>query len=273
MARRLVRPLVGIVAIVVVAGGVHSPTASGQTAKYGTIRGHIRLSGKPPGNPVIRMGMDPMCAKINRGKQVVQENVAAAADGSLKNVFVTLQGPFPQTPAPPSTPVVIDQRGCIYTPRVVGIRVGQTLQVLNSDELLHNVHGLSARSNGFNVSQPKAGMVQQFRVKDEEIMLRLKCDVHSWMTAHVGVVNHPYFAVSDASGAFEIANVPAGTRKLQIWHEQYGVLTRTAEVKAGATTTVDFMYTGNEKPSAGRTFDLVLPHGVTAVQLQGQSVW
>src|SRR5215470_233356 len=98
----------------------------------GTIKGHVHLTGKLPGNPIIRMGMDPMCAKINAGKRVIQEYVVASLDGSLANVFVRLQGNFPQTPVP-SQPVTIDQRGCIYTPRVVGLRVGQTLQFKNSD--------------------------------------------------------------------------------------------------------------------------------------------
>jgi hypothetical protein len=112
---------------------------------------------------------------------------------------------------------------------------------------MHNIHGLSARGNGFNISEPKAGMVQQFKLKDEEI-LRLKCDVHSWMTAYIGIVNHPYFAVSNTGGTFEIDNVPAGTHTIKAWHERYGPLTETVRVRAGATTTADFAYTGNEKP-------------------------
>ena len=131
-----------------------------------------------------------MCGKANAGKRVVQETVVATADGSLANVFVSVQGSFPQT-AVPTTPVVIDQRGCMYTPRVVGARVGQILQVRNSDELLHNVHSFSSR-NPFNIGQPQSGMVQPIPMKAEDIMLSIKCDVHRWMSAYVGVVNHPY---------------------------------------------------------------------------------
>jgi hypothetical protein len=83
-----------------------------------------------------------------------------------------------------------------------------------------------------------------------EIMLRLKCDVHTWMTAYVGIVNHPYFAVSNDMGAYEIAKVPAGTYTIETWHEKYGPLTQKIVVKAGAATTLDFMYTGAEKPPA-----------------------
>jgi plastocyanin len=187
------------------------------------------------------MGMDPMCAKLNAGKQPVQEIVAASADGSLANAFVHLQGSFPATPVP-TEPVMIDQRACIYVPRVVGARVGQAIQVRNSDELLHNVHGLSGRANSFNISQPKAGTVQQIVLKEEEIMLRVSCDVHRWMTAYVGVVGHPYFATSDVAGTYTIANVPPGTYTIRAWHEQLGVVTQNVSVTAGSTTTVDFAY-------------------------------
>ena len=216
----------------------------GQTSGRGTIKGHVKLMGKLPGNPVIRMGMDPMCAKANAGKQVVQETVKAAIDGSLANVFVTLEGTFPQTPIP-AQPVVIDQRACIYVPRVIGARLGQTLQVRNSDDLLHNVHSLTEKGNASNISEPKAGMVQSFKLKDEEV-LRIKCDVHRWMTTYVGIVSHPYFAVTGDAGTFEIANVPPGSYTIRAWHERYGPVTQMVRVRAGATTNVDFSYTGNE---------------------------
>ena len=166
-------PLAACLLAAIATTGRPGSAAAPQVAGRGTIKGHIRLMGKPPGNPIIRMGMDPMCAKINAGKRVIQETVVASADGSLANVFVRLQGSFPQTPVP-TTPVSIDQRGCIYGPRVVGARVGQMLQVRNSDQLLHNVHGMSARDNGFNISEPKAGMVKQRRLKDEEMVLWLE---------------------------------------------------------------------------------------------------
>src|SRR5438477_9752277 len=113
-------------------------------ANTGTIRGHVRLTGTLPGNPIIRMGMDPMCSKMNSGKRVIQEYVVATIDGSLANVFVRLQGNFPQTPVS-SQPVTIDQHACVYTPRVVGARVGQTVQIKNSDPILHNLDGLSSK--------------------------------------------------------------------------------------------------------------------------------
>ncbi|HYR43674.1 MAG TPA: carboxypeptidase regulatory-like domain-containing protein [Terriglobia bacterium] len=219
-------------------------------ANPGTIKGHVRLSGKLPGNPVIRMGMDPMCSRMNAGKRILQEYVVATVDGSLANVFVRLQGNVPQTPVS-TQPATIDQRGCVFLPRVVGIRVGQVLQIKNSDAFLHNAHGLSGKDNSFNVGQPAAGNVYQFKPKNEEVMLHLKCDIHNWMNAYIGIVTNPYFAVSDVAGTFQIEKVPAGTYTLQAWHERFGPITKTVTVKAGAVATVDFTYTGDEKPSAG----------------------
>jgi plastocyanin len=234
----------GSLVIAALAGGA----TAAQPARPGAIEGHARLTGRNPGNTVIRMGLDPGCVAINGGRRVVQEIVTTGADGGLANVFVKLQGEFPKTPVP-TAPVVVDQRGCIYMPRVVGARVGQTLEVRNSDELLHNVHSRSAGPNSFNVGQPKAGVVSSFRLKEEPGMLRLACDVHRWMTAFVGVVDHPYFAVTADDGAFRLANVPPGTYTIQAWHERYGDLSETVRVTSGRTATVAFAYEGTEAPS------------------------
>lgn len=219
----------------------HPPPAPAETTKGGTITGHVAVKGTFPANPVIRMGMDPVCAKLNAGKRPVQEIVAATADGSLANVFVSLQGTFPPTPVP-SEPVAIDQRACVYVPRVIGARVGQTLQVRNSDEVLHNVHSTSTHGNDFNLSQPKAGMGHRLSLRNAEKMLVITCDIHRWMTTFVGIVDHPYFATSGAEGTFTIANVPPGSYTIQSWHERFGMQTQTVRVTEGATSKVEFTY-------------------------------
>ena len=108
--------------------------------------------------------------------------------------------------------------------------------------LVLNVHGLSGRGQGFNVGQPLAGMMNEFPVTQEETMLKLSCDVHTWMRAYIGVVKHPYFAVTGNSGTFEIANVPAGSQTIQAWHDQYGLLEKTVQVKPRGATSVDFSF-------------------------------
>jgi len=207
----------------------------------GAIKGSVVVKGKIPGNAIIRMGVDPKCAQLNAGGRVLQEAVAATPDGHLGNVFVRLKGDFPASPTP-TTPVVIDQRKCVYGPRVVGLRVGQTLQIRNDDQLLHNVHSSSAVGNSFNIAQPIAGLVYSFTPKSEEVMVKIGCDVHRWMTAYVGVVSNPYFAVSGADGSFEIPNVPPGKYTLEAWHEALGVLTSAVVVKTGATAPVGLTY-------------------------------
>jgi plastocyanin len=232
----------------------------------GAIVGHVRLTGPAPPNTIIRMGGDPRCSRAAAGKRLTQDAVLRSADGGLANTFVNLQGSFPAS-APPAQPVTIDQQGCLFVPRMIGARVGQVLQVTNSDPTGHNVHSLSTHGNEFNVSQPKQGMANKFPLKAEDVVMRIKCDIHSWMISYVGVVPHPYFAVSGMDGAFTIKGVPAGRHTIQTWHEQYGRLTRTVDVKAGQTATVDFAYTGKEKPSTAGIIELVVPPSGQAVTL------
>jgi len=146
------------------------------------------------------------------------------------------------------------------------VQVGQTLQITNSDGLLHNVHSLSTRGNTFNVSQPQAGMIYRVPLKNPDVIMRVKCDIHSWMTAYIAVEPHPYFAITGEDGAFTLAGVPAGRYEIRTWHERYGQLIRAVTVKAGQTTTIELAYTGKEHPTAARVQDLTLPEGVTATE-------
>ena len=265
MTRRLLVLLPACAAVWMTAGP-HVASPAAQAAATGTITGRVRLTGAAPASPIIRMGADPLCGRANAGKRLTQDMVLRSADGGLANAFVDLQGSFPSTPAPAAR-VTIDQRGCIFVPRVIGAHVGQTLQITNSDPTGHNVHSLSTRGNAFNVSQPKTGMMSTFQLKSEDVVMRVKCDIHSWMVSYVGVVAHPYFGVSGENGTFTMTGVPAGRRAIRVWHERYGRLMQNVEVKAGATTTVEFTYTGTEQPTAAGVIDLVVPGGTTAITL------
>src|SRR6516162_10496988 len=187
-------------AAALVAATVSGPAVRVNAASGGTIKGRVTFTGPEPGNRVIRMGMDPMCAAANAGKRPVNEVYLVGDNNTLGNVFVKLEGSFPETPVP-SQPVELDQSACFYRPRVVGARVGQALRIKNNDNLLHNVHSESTKNNEFNFAQPVKGMQRDVTLKNEE-MLRIGCDVHRWMIAWVGVVSHPYFVVSDANGTF-----------------------------------------------------------------------
>lgn len=221
------------------ASDLDSDRAAAPVAR-GTVRGHVRLTHAVPSNETIRMNADPMCVKASGRSHVVDEAIVVSADGSLANVFVELVGTFPDTPVP-ADPVSIDQHACVYGPRVVGLRAGQTLQVRNSDDGLHNVRGISTERDGFNVSQPSSGMVNTFHPRDAGI-LRLKCDVHTWMVAFVGVANHPYFAVTRADGAFVLRDVPQGAYELRAWHEKFGTTSSQVVVDSGREANVEIAY-------------------------------
>jgi plastocyanin len=244
MARRAERALNVITLVASLGFLVQKPCPASAAAAGGGIDGTVRFTGTPPPSALIRMGADPNCLQANAGKRVTQEAVVVNANGTLKNVFVHLTGSVPGASSPPAQPIVIEQLGCVYHPRVAAARVGQALQVVNSDNTLHNIH--SHGGDVFNVGQPRAGMKYDYTLKSEGV-LYLRCDVHPWMTGFVGVVSHPYFAVTGDDGAFHLVNVPPGHYMLEAWHERFGILTQAVDVTANAPVKADFSYTGTEK--------------------------
>lgn len=232
----------------------------------GTVVGTIHLTATAPPNPVVRMGADPNCLKINAGKRVFLPLVNRSSDGGLENVFVYVKGSFPQAHGG-SGNVTLNQQGCMYHPDILGAEVGQTLVIKNDDSTLHNIHAIDpSKKYDFNQSQPGAGLTFDVPLKSEEVMLHVKCNVHPWMSGYIGIVSSPFFAVSDDTGKFKIENVPAGKQTIEVWHQMYGPLTATVDVKAGGTTTADFTYTGNEKPASAKSLpmqEITIPDGTT----------
>ena len=224
-------------------GGASAPpapaTAAIDPATTGTIAGTVRLEGTPPDAQIIRMDGDKRCASLVPGATRATESYIVGADGTLANVFVHVTSGLEGRSFPvPETPAVLDQQQCWYTPRVVGVRVGQPFQVLNSDPLLHNVRADSTINEPFNQGQPVQGVRFSHTFSTEEVMVPVKCDVHAWMRAWVGVVDHPYFAVTGLDGAFSLPNLPAGTYTVAAWHEAAGTMTGTATVAAQGTATL-----------------------------------
>ncbi|MFQ5703852.1 MAG: carboxypeptidase regulatory-like domain-containing protein [Gemmatimonadales bacterium] len=218
-------------------------TAAEAAAPLGnaTITGVVHFSGAVPTNPAIDMSEEPDCVAKHEGTP--RDPIVAVTGGKLANVFVRIVGGLPDGPYPtPSAPARIDQDGCLYHPRVLGVMVGQNLEIDNSDPLLHNIKAVPTKNRPFNISQPRAGMKTTRTFKTAEIMVPIECNVHGWMHAFVGVVEHPYFATSGEDGTFSISGLPAGTYQLEAWHETLGTRTGEVTVAEDGTASVEFTF-------------------------------
>jgi hypothetical protein len=163
-------------------------------------------------------------------------------DGALKNAFVRIAEGMDRRFAPPAAPVTLDQRGCLYVPRVVGLQVGQPLAVLNSDATLHNVHTASHDNPAFNFGMSLQGQETLRYFHSEEVMIPVRCNVHSWMTGYIGVLWHPFFAVTEDDGQFAIRGLPAGAYVIAAWHERLGVIERAVTLGPDETAEVVMEY-------------------------------
>ncbi len=184
------------------------------------LTGTVKLSvPAPKAGPERGIAGDPKCACLH-AKLPVKEELLVGPEGGVKWAFVYVKKGLPVGPFPvPKEPVLLDQVGCVYHPRVFGIRAGQRLDIRNSDDMLHNVHGLPFNNPEFNFGQVK-GQVNPVRFATPEVMVLIKCDVHAWMRSYAGVLDHPFFAVTDASGRFAIKGLPAGKYTLGVWQER-----------------------------------------------------
>lgn len=225
-------------------GGAMETTVDAATAA--TISGSVDFAGTAPEAMLIDMSEEPDCAAKHEGGQY-SEAVVVNDNGTLANVFVYVKSGLGDMSFPtPDEPVVIDQAGCWYVPRVLGIQVGQDLLIKNSDGLLHNINAKPAQNRPFNISQPVVmETTRSFRAP--EVMVPLECDVHGWMQAYVGVLEHPYYAVTGPAGSFSLAPLPPGTYTIEAWHETYG--TQTQEVTVGESEQAEITFTFGE-PSA-----------------------
>src|SRR5262245_47434025 len=211
-----------------------APAGGGQKvdpATAGDVKGTVTLDGEAPKNEAIRMNADPVCVKENPSPQF-QETYTVGSDGkSLQNVFVYVKdGLGNYSFDPPAGNVQIDQKNCRYHPHVFGMRVGQTLEIVNSDPTLHNIHALPKGNQEFNTGQPIQGMKTTHTFANKEVMVPFKCDVHGWMNAYVGVLDHPYYATTGPDGKFEIKGLPPGTYTIEAWHEKLGPTTQTVTI-------------------------------------------
>lgn len=226
------------------------PTAAATTtsaaakapAKEGTatIKGVVSFSGKAPEMKVPAKRKD---ADVCKAKEVPY-NAVLVKDGKLKDVFVRISaGGVPGEWKAPEKHAEIDQVDCMYTPRIQGVVAGQTIDIKNGDQTLHNVHAYKGTDSLFNQAQPKGAAAISKDAPDEASVMKFSCDVHPWMRGFVVVTDHPFFAVSGEDGSFKIEKVPAGKYTIEAWHTQFGKVEKAdVEVKDGGEASVDFEF-------------------------------
>jgi plastocyanin len=211
-------------------------------AQNGSIAGKVTLNGKAPADKTMQTDADPKCKASHPSGVAIKNYVVDAANG-LANVFVYVKDGLAGKKFPaPTTPLVLDQQGCMYNPMVLGIQTGQPLIIQNSDDTMHNVHALAKKNAEFNVGQPTKGQKSPHTFDKPEVFVKFKCDVHPWMSAYVGVVDHPFFAVSGADGSFKIAGLPDGEYTLVAVHPKAGESQPMKVKVSGGEAKADFIF-------------------------------
>jgi plastocyanin len=231
-------------------GGETAPAPAASTpsappvdpATAGNITGKVTFEGAAAEGEAIQMAADPNCARLH-SSPVMTQFMVVGEGGGLANAFVWVKSGLEGKNFPvPSDPVVLDQNGCIYVPHVIGLQAGQTLQILNSDETLHNVHAMPKNNKEFNVGQPVKGLTTDKVFDNPEVMIPFKCDVHKWMNSYAGVVSHPYFAVTGPDGSFSLDGIPPGDYVVEAWHERLGTKEMNVTVAEKATAEASFSF-------------------------------
>lgn len=215
------------------------------TGNEGNITGTIAFAGAVPAPKMLDTASDVKCG------EVLLEDVLAA-NGKLQNVFVYVKSGLPQAGfEPPATEVTLDQKGCKFVPRVIGVQTGQVVSILNSDKTNHNVHPIPRVNKEWNESQLAGQGPIQRKFTKEEVMIPVKCNQHPWMLGHIAVLPHPFYAVSDAAGTFAIKGLPPGEYEIEAWHEKFGAKTLRIKVEPKADAKADFTYEASAARQAG----------------------
>ena len=217
-------------------------------ATAGDVKGVVSLEGTAPKNEPIKMNADPVCVKANSTPQF--QETYSVEDGKLANVFVYVKdGLGNYVFDPPTEMAKIDQMSCRYHPHVFGVRVNQPIEILNSDDTLHNIHALPKANSEFNNGQPIKGMKMNHVFTAKEVMVPFKCDVHGWMNAYVGVLGSSVLRDHRQGRLLRAEGAPPGTYTIEAWHEKLGPMTQSVTVGAKETKEVNFAF----KAPAGAT--------------------
>jgi len=250
-SRATVVTAMGVLSLILVACGGNGPDGPGaaavtempfDVATAGSVQGEVSFEGTPPPPTPLNMESEPSCL-AQYDDPPVREDVRVR-DGRLAEVFVYVKEGLEDMAFPlPAESVLIDQEGCRYVPRVSGAMTNQTITLRNSDGLLHNINASPQVNRPFNISQP-VNMDTERTFPLPEVMIPLRCDVHGWMGAYVGIVPHPYHAVTGDNGAFSLDQLPPGEYLLEAWHPTLGSAEERVTVTTGETATVSFTFSG-----------------------------
>ncbi|HTT60485.1 MAG TPA: carboxypeptidase regulatory-like domain-containing protein [Bryobacteraceae bacterium] len=217
-----------------------APAAAVDEATAATITGKVMFSGQKPTMRSIDMSANPVCQRSHTTPQKSEE-VIINDNGTVRDAFVWIKSGLPDKQWPvPATPVELAQEGCMYKPHVIGVMTGQGIEIKNDDATNHNIHPLPKVNQEWNQSQPPKGDPMTKSFPREEIMIPVKCNVHPWMRAYIGVVSHPFFAVTGGDGTYTIKGLPPGTYTLEVWQEKYGTKDVQVTVAPKESKTEDF---------------------------------
>jgi plastocyanin len=227
-----------------VAGLIAMSVWPGLAVAASSVTGTITLAGTAPKLNPLAMDADPVCAKKHSGP-VPSEALVLGNGNTMGNILVYVSKGIPagKTYPAPTTPVVLDQNGCQYKPHVMGIMIGQPYKILNSDGILHNIHSLPKVNSTFNKPMPPTMKETTTTFAKPEPIFQIKCDVHPWMLAYIGVFTHPFYSVTAADGKFTISGLDPGTYEITAWHEKLlPAQTATVTVAANETKTQNFKF-------------------------------
>lgn len=206
-----------------------------------TVKGTVTFKGERPKRSRIDMATDAKCAGMHSRPVLTEDEIVNKDNMGIKNVLVYVKKGWEKQKYETPKAAQIDQEGCQYKPRVLFLMPGQKLEIKNSDDTTHNVHGLPKKSRLFNFTQHKQGSVDVVTLDNPEMAVKVKCDIHNWMGAWISVLPHPLAAVTDENGAYTMPALPAGDYTIAFWHEVYGE--KTVDVKVGKDMKpVDFTF-------------------------------
>ena len=205
-----------------------------------TVTGKVAFEGTAPTPKPINFGAEKQCAMMHGDKTPTSEDLVVNPNNTVKWVLVYVKEGISGEFKAPDQPVVVNQKGCLFSPHAVGMMVGQKINFTNDDSVLHNVRANTKVNKMFNIAQPIQGMTTTKTFEQPEIGIQMRCDVHFWMSSYIHVLKHPFFAVTGDDGSFSIKDLPAGTYTIEVWHESLGTQTQIVTVADGESKEANF---------------------------------